>query len=114
VGAVIVTAIARARVRPDNARGRTSIVGRIPQDQTRIVVRPETFGERLLRLRHEQSLSQDGLAALTGLARQTVSNCEDGRPGVTAHTVALLARALGVSMQRLWEGTEGCSHDAAQ
>lgn len=103
---VEVRTIQRARVRPDNKRGRTSIVGRIPQDQLRIVVRPEeSFGARLRRLRQERGLTQDRLAALAGLTFQTVSDCErDKVPGVTAYTVAMLARALGVTMDALWNG----------
>jgi DNA-binding XRE family transcriptional regulator len=104
---MIVTEVARSRVRANNVNGRTTISGRIPHDRLRLTVRPETFGERLRRLRRGLGWDQRHLAQCAGVGQMTVSQCERGLlPGVTAHTVACLARALGVSMDLLWTGRE--------
>lgn len=99
--------IARSRVTVNNARGRTSIVGRIPQDQLTVSVRPETFRERLTRLRTERGWTQHELAARSGVPRGTIAGSEAGtKTDVQAQTVALLASALGVTMQCLWLGEQ--------
>lgn len=98
-----VSEIARQRVRPNNVRGTTSIVGRIPAYRLRMTVRPETFGERVRRLRIARGWDQRQLAEAAGIGQMSVSQSErDLIPGVTALTVSLLATALGVSMDYLW------------
>lgn len=107
---VSVREIARGRVRPDNKSGRTAIVGRIPPDRLRMTVRPESFGERVRRLRCALDWDQRQLALVAGVGQMTVSQCErDLLPGVTAYTIASLARALNVTMEHLWSGEESAS-----
>jgi DNA-binding XRE family transcriptional regulator len=103
----ILTEVARSRVSCNNASGRTTITGRIPPDRVTLTVRPETFGERVGRLRRALRWDQRQLAQAAGVGQMTVSQCErDLLPGVTAYTVACLARALGVTMGFLWTGGE--------
>jgi ribosome-binding protein aMBF1 (putative translation factor) len=107
---VSVNVVARSRLRPDNASGRTSRVGRIPQDVLRIVVRPETLADRLRRLRRDRGWSQRDLAQRAAVPHATVGKIESGEAREpTAHTVARLARALDTSMDALWLGTEATS-----
>jgi DNA-binding XRE family transcriptional regulator len=102
---VTVRTIPRRRVGVDTPTGRTA-VRRIRPYRARVVVHPETFADRLRRLRGERGLSLRGLADLAGMAHQSVVDCEHGRDAVTAFTVARLARALRVSMDWLYMGEE--------
>jgi transcriptional regulator with XRE-family HTH domain len=59
---------------------------------------PSAFGERLRRFRHRAGLSQEQLAERAGLAVSAVGALEQGlRRRPYPHTVAVLARALGLS-----------------
>ena len=102
-----VNVVARSRLRPDNASGRTSRVGRIPQDVLRIRVLPEeSFGARIKRLRLARGLTLPQLAERAGVSARTIGYAEAGQKrGLTAQNFAALARALGVTMDALWDGT---------
>jgi len=63
-----------------------------------------TFGENILLWRLYKSLSQEQLAALSGLPRPNISDIENGKRDVTLSTIRLLASALGVSPGRLVNG----------
>jgi transcriptional regulator with XRE-family HTH domain len=57
---------------------------------------------RLIReAREERGLSQQALAGNVSLSRASVSNIEQGRQRPPLHTLAVLAGALGVSIERL-------------
>ncbi len=55
-----------------------------------------TFGENILLWRLHKSLSQEQLAALSGIPRPNISDIEKGKRNVTLSTIRLLANALGV------------------
>ena len=54
------------------------------------------FGRRLRHLRDEVDLSQEALAAASGLSRTSIVNIERGRQGVSLATLYNLASALGL------------------
>lgn len=56
----------------------------------------EAFGANLRRIRREQRISQEELAARAGLARAYISGAEAGRRNATLDTVEVLAEALNV------------------
>lgn len=67
------------------------------------------LGQRLSRARQAARLKQEDLARIVGLSRTSLSNVEQGRQPVQAHTLVQLAQALGVSVMSLLpvgEGTE--------
>jgi ribosome-binding protein aMBF1 (putative translation factor) len=107
---VSVNVVARSRLRPDNASGRTSRVGRIPQDVLKIRVRPETLAERVCRLRKARGWSQRALGAHADLHHAIIGKLEAGEArDLTAHTVARIAAGLGISIDDLWHGTGAAS-----
>ena len=61
------------------------------------------IGERIRQLRTQQQLTQDQLAALTGLERPHITRIEAGRYSVGFDTLQVIAQALGctVDMVRL-------------
>ncbi|MCK5504014.1 MAG: helix-turn-helix transcriptional regulator [Thermodesulfovibrionia bacterium] len=63
-----------------------------------------TFGENILLWRLYKSLSQEQLAALSGIPRPNLSDIEKGKRDVTLSTIRLLAHALGVSPGTLVNG----------
>jgi transcriptional regulator with XRE-family HTH domain len=62
------------------------------------------FGENILLWRLHKSLSQEKLAALSGLPRPNLSDIEKGKRDVTLSTIRSLANALGVSPGTLANG----------
>jgi transcriptional regulator with XRE-family HTH domain len=58
-------------------------------------------GRALRALRHRASLTQEALAARSGIDVTYVSQVENGRRGVRWHTVMRLLRALGMSVSDL-------------
>lgn len=60
-------------------------------------------GRNFARLRHEQGLTQEQVAELSGLSQQYLSDLERGRRNPTIITLYELARALGVSHVALVE-----------
>lgn len=73
-----------------------------------VIGRPETFPERLKRLRTAKGWSTYELAEQAGIARSSVAHYELDRGTPMAAYLCQLARALGCSMDYLWTG-EGAS-----
>ncbi len=62
---------------------------------------PETFARNLRRLRMEQGLTQEELAARAGMHRTFIGAVERGDRNASLRTVQRLADALGVEPQVL-------------
>ena len=62
------------------------------------------FGERLRTLRKKRGLSQEAFASLCGLDRTYVGGIERGERNVSLRNIAIIARALGVTMSELTRG----------
>ncbi|MEV4253671.1 helix-turn-helix transcriptional regulator [Spirillospora sp. NPDC049652] len=61
-----------------------------------------TIGTNLKRIRHERGMSQEGLAEVAGLSRDTIAKLEQGRRrGERTTTLMKLARALDVEITEL-------------
>ena len=56
------------------------------------------IGERIRQLRTQQQLTQDQLAALTGLERPHITRIEAGRYSVGFDTLQVIAQALGCTV----------------
>jgi transcriptional regulator with XRE-family HTH domain len=63
-----------------------------------------TFGENILLWRLHRGLSQEELAALSGIPRPNLSDIEKGKRDVTLTTIRSLSYALGVSVGTLTNG----------
>ena len=65
--------------------------------------------ERLRTLRRLRAISQEELAAESGVGRATISRIERGETGAHGRTLRRLADALGVGVEELVavEGNEG-------
>jgi transcriptional regulator with XRE-family HTH domain len=61
-------------------------------------------GERIRHLRHERHLSQEALAELAGLDRQTVGAYERAQTSGSLDEVVAIAAALSVDTWRLFYG----------
>ena len=61
----------------------------------------EKLGEKIWRLREKKGLSQEALAEMLDVSRQTVSNWENDRATPDAYKLKLLCEALGVSADEL-------------
>ncbi|MFO0879852.1 MAG: helix-turn-helix transcriptional regulator [Gemmataceae bacterium] len=61
-----------------------------------------TLGNRLKVARAERGLSQEQLAGLAGVTRQTISAIETGQYGPSALLAFLLARHLGKRVDELF------------
>ena len=61
----------------------------------------ENLGEKIWRLREKKGLSQEALAEMLDVSRQTVSNWENDRATPDAYKLKLLCEALGVSADEL-------------
>jgi transcriptional regulator with XRE-family HTH domain len=69
--------------------------------------KPARIGERLRRLREAQGVGVNELGRKAGIKGPTVSRIETGEiRSPTRNTALKLARALGVSVDALWQGTE--------
>lgn len=64
------------------------------------------FGESLKALREARALSQEKLADLVGVTRQAIGRWEDGG-GVEMKHLPLLAKALGVQVETLFQDPRG-------
>lgn len=87
----------------------------LPWDYVRAFVDPEyqahaqeegrrgkrLLGERLKRLREEARLSQEALAARSGISRVTIARLEAGEQDPHYETLLALARGLGLPLERL-------------
>lgn len=69
-------------------------------------LRKELLGERLRAARRRNGLSQDGVAEMLGVKRQSVSAWETGLSGPTALQIAELAVVYCVSAHELLFGVE--------
>jgi transcriptional regulator with XRE-family HTH domain len=59
-------------------------------------------GANLRRIRIEKNLTQEGVAAKSGVSRSTVADIERGDRGATAETLHGLATALDVSLDEFY------------
>ena len=59
------------------------------------------LGENIYRLRKLKGLSQEGLAEVVNVTRQTISNWELGETSPNPEQLKLLSKALGVSIDEL-------------
>lgn len=64
------------------------------------------FGARIRRIRRARGLSQEAVAAQIGTTATSLARWELGHVQPQVWLFALLARALGVSMDSLWYGEE--------
>ena len=64
------------------------------------------LGEKIWRLRERRGLSQEALAEKLEVSRQTISNWENDRATPDAYKLKQLCKALGVSVDELWETGE--------
>jgi transcriptional regulator with XRE-family HTH domain len=60
-----------------------------------------TLGRNVRRVRQERQLSLGGLAARTGLAKQTLANLEGGQGNPTVETLLAVAQSLGIGVEVL-------------
>ncbi len=73
------------------------------QDETQIQQTTENVGRKIRRLRERKRLSQQAVADLSGLSRNTLSLIERGQSSPTVSTLKRLAIALGVSINAFFE-----------
>lgn len=66
----------------------------------------ETVGQRIRRLRTEREINQAFLAGLIGVNQSTISNIERDNVELSAAYLYAIARALNVSPDTVWLGTE--------
>jgi transcriptional regulator with XRE-family HTH domain len=64
----------------------------------------QRFGQRVRELRRAQGLSQEAFADRCGLDRTYISGIERGNRNVALRNVALIAKALCVSISELTKG----------
>jgi transcriptional regulator with XRE-family HTH domain len=67
----------------------------------------------LKKTRHERGLTQRELAFFSGCHHVTISRLEAGDIDVSAALKARIARALGVSVERLWAPVDNAKPDEA-
>lgn len=60
-----------------------------------------TLGEKIYNLRKSKKLSQEGLAEIVNVTRQTISNWELGETSPNPEQLKLLSKALNVSVDEL-------------
>lgn len=75
----------------------------VPQTTTR--TRSRAFGERLRALRKEVGISQEELAARSGLHRTYVSSVERGERNISLANIHALADALDIDIRRLFDAS---------
>lgn len=61
------------------------------------------LGEKIWRLREGRGLSQEALAEMLAVSRQTISNWENDKATPDAYKLKQLCDVLGVSVDGLWE-----------
>lgn len=64
----------------------------------------KAFGKRLASLRKSKGLSQEGLAAQSGLHAVAITYIETGKRLPKLNTVHKLATGLGISVEELFKG----------
>jgi len=61
----------------------------------------EKLGKNLKRIRTEKAISQGDIARSFGVSRGFISNIENGKTNPTLTTITKLAKAVGVSSDKL-------------
>ena len=61
----------------------------------------EKLGKNLKRIRVEKTISQGDIARTFGVSRGFISNIENGKTNPTLTTITKLAKAVGVSSDKL-------------
>ena len=59
------------------------------------------LGKNLKRIRTEKNISQGDIARALGVSRGFISNIENGKTNPTLTTIAKLAKAVGISSDKL-------------
>lgn len=59
------------------------------------------LGENMKRIRIQKDISQGDIVRALGVSRAFISNIENGKTNPTLSTIAKLAKALGVSIEKL-------------
>ena len=62
------------------------------------------LGKRILEIRKENDLTQDGLAEICNVTRQTISNWENGKSYPDLDTLVMLSDSFGVSLDAMLKG----------
>lgn len=65
-----------------------------------------TFGERLRQCRKAAGMTQEDLAEICNTTKQNISRYETSQREPQLDTAAVIASALGVSLEYLWKGKE--------
>ncbi len=75
-----------------------------PQNEDKYLIE---FGEKIAKLRLTKNLTQDELAAKTGLSADTIGAIEQGRRWARLTTLHKLADALEIPTDELFKGLRG-------
>ena len=67
---------------------------------------PTNIGKEILRIRKEQSLTQEEFGELFHVTRQTVSNWENGKNYPDLQTLVELSQRFGISLDTILKGEE--------
>ncbi len=67
------------------------------------------IGKHIREIRTERGLSQEALAEMCGFSNTTLSSYENGRKNPSLDTIAIIAKKLKVSIERLYYGDENNS-----
>ena len=59
------------------------------------------LGKKIAEIRKENSLTQEGLAEICSVTRQTISNWENGKSYPDRDTLVLLSDSFGVSLDAM-------------
>jgi len=65
------------------------------------------YGDRLRKLRQAKGISQEAFADRCGLDRTYISGIERGRRNLSLVNIEVVAKALGISIAKFFEGVEG-------
>ena len=65
------------------------------------------LGKRILEIRKENDLTQDELAEICNVTRQTISNWENGKSYPDLDTLVMLSDSFGVSLDAMLKGDRG-------
>jgi len=63
----------------------------------------QKFGENMKKIRLEKGMSQGDICRALSLDRAYISNVENGKQNLTISTMEKVAKALGVSVDRLFK-----------
>jgi len=68
-----------------------------------------TTGDRIKEVRESLHITQEELAAKTGLSKGFISDTENSKRGISAENLLKIANALGASLDYLAKGETGLS-----